>query len=44
MEQLIAAWTQVNKKDKCEFKLRVAKRKNAGEAVTSPGPSAAAAT
>ncbi len=43
MTQLIAAWNLVQKKDRCEFKLRVAKRKSfegpgAAELTTSAGP------
>ncbi len=29
MQKLIQAWNNVDKKDKCEFRLRVAKRKDA---------------
>ena len=40
MQSLIQAWTTVDKKDKYEFRLRVAKRKDAANGGAAAGPNA----
>eukprot|EP00353_Schmidingerella_taraikaensis_P013251 CAMPEP_0185578564 /NCGR_PEP_ID=MMETSP0434-20130131/13008_1 /TAXON_ID=626734 ORGANISM="Favella taraikaensis, Strain Fe Narragansett Bay" /NCGR_SAMPLE_ID=MMETSP0434 /ASSEMBLY_ACC=CAM_ASM_000379 /LENGTH=108 /DNA_ID=CAMNT_0028196393 /DNA_START=263 /DNA_END=588 /DNA_ORIENTATION=+ len=41
MQQLIAAWSDIDRKDKYEFKLRVAKRKD--DDIATPAPTSSAA-
>jgi len=40
MQELIKSWTMIDRKDKYEFRLRVAKRKDAAQVTVTPNPAA----